>query len=100
MEIPVHPYRTLIIGRSWSRKTDSFFNLIGYWPDIDKIYLYAKHPYQTKYQFFINDSQKTGLKHLNDSKAFIEYQMKWVMLIMILKNTIQKMKRKKLIFCW
>ena len=36
-----------------------------------KTYLYAKDPYEAKYQLFINKRESTGLKH--DSKAFIEY---------------------------
>ena len=42
-------------------------------PDIDKIYLYAKDPYEDKYQFLINKRESVGLKHFNDPKAFIEY---------------------------
>ena len=42
--MPVHPYRILIIG-----KTNSSFNLISQKPGIDKIYLYAKNPYEAKY---------------------------------------------------
>ena len=41
--------------------------------DIDKIYLYAKDPYEAKYQLLIKKRESTDLKHLNDSKAFIEY---------------------------
>ena len=41
--------------------------------DIDKIYLYAKNSYEAKYQFLINRRESTGLKHINDLKAFIEY---------------------------
>ena len=41
--------------------------------DIDKIYLYAKDPYEDKYQYLINKSEHVGINHLNDSKAFIEY---------------------------
>ena len=48
-------------------------NLINIQPDIDKIYLYAKDPYEVKYQFLINKRESIGLKHFNDSKAFIEY---------------------------
>ena len=48
-------------------------NLINHEPDIDKIYLYAKEPYEAKYQFLINKRESTGLKYLNDSKTFIEY---------------------------
>ena len=48
-------------------------NLINNQPDIDKIYLYPKDPYEAKYQFLINKRENTGLKHINDPKAFIEY---------------------------
>ena len=41
--------------------------------DIDKIYLYAKDPYEDKYQYLINKRQSVGLKHFNDPKAFTEY---------------------------
>ena len=47
-----HPCR-IIIGGSGSRKTTALLNLIDQ-PDIDKIYLYAKDPYEDKYQFLIN----------------------------------------------
>ena len=36
-QIPVHPYRILIIGGSGYGKTNSLFNLMNYQPDIDKI---------------------------------------------------------------
>ena len=48
-------------------------NLTNHEPDIDKIYLYAKYPYEAKYQILINKRQSTGLKYLNGLKAFIEY---------------------------
>ena len=44
--IPDHPYRILIIGGSGSGKTNALLNLIENQPDIDKIYLYAKDPYE------------------------------------------------------
>ena len=71
--IPDHPYRTLIIGGSGSGKTNALLNLINNQPDIDKIYLYAKDPYETKYQYLINEREKVGLNHFNDPKAFMEY---------------------------
>ena len=37
------------------------------------MYLYAKDPYKTKYQFLINKQKGTDSNHLHDSKAFIEY---------------------------
>ena len=48
--IPDHPYRILIIGGSGSGKANILLNLIENQPDIDKIYLYAKDPYEAKYQ--------------------------------------------------
>ena len=54
-------------------KSKSLFNLISEEPDIDKIYLHAKDPYEAKNQFLINRKENTGLKYFNDSKAFIEY---------------------------
>ena len=70
---PDHPYRILIIGGSGSGKTNGLLNLINNQPDIAKIYLYAKDPYETKHQFLINKRESTGLKHFNNPKAFIEY---------------------------
>ena len=71
--IPDHPYRMLIIGGSVSGKTNALLNLIHNQQDIDKIYLYAKDPYEDKYQLLINKRESTGLKYFNDPKAFIEY---------------------------
>ena len=48
-------------------------NLINNQPDIDKIYLYAKDAYETKYQYLINKREKVGLDHFDDPKAFMEY---------------------------
>ena len=65
--IPDHPYRILIIGGSGSGKTNLLLNLIEKQPDIDKIYLYTKDPYESKYQYLIN--KREGV----DPKAFIDY---------------------------
>ena len=35
--------------------------------------MYAKDPYETKYQFLINKRERVGINRLNDPKAFIEY---------------------------
>ena len=71
--IPDHPYRILIIGGSGSGKTNALLNLINNQSDIDKIYLYAKDPYEDKYQLLINKRESMGLKYFNNPKAFIEY---------------------------
>ena len=44
-----HPYRILIIGDSGSGKTNVLLNLTSHHPNIDKIYLYAKDPYEAKF---------------------------------------------------
>ena len=63
------PYIILRIRGSASGKR----NLLSQQPNIGKVYLYAKDPYEAKYQFLIHNKQSTGLKHFNDFKAFIEY---------------------------
>ena len=63
----------LIIGGSGSEKTNALSNLINNQPDIDKIYLYAKDPYEAKYQYLINKREKVGLDHFDDPKVFIEH---------------------------
>ena len=63
----------LIIGGSGSGKTNVLLSLIENQPDIDKIYLYAKDPYEAKYQYLINKRESVGINHFNDPKAFIEY---------------------------
>ena len=70
-QIPDHLYRILILGGSRSGKTKALLNLINNQPNIDKIYLYAKDPYEAKYQYLINKRKKVGLDHFKDPKAFI-----------------------------
>ena len=50
--IPYHPYRILIIGGFGSGKTNALLNLTNNQPDIDKIYLQAKDPYEAKISNF------------------------------------------------
>ena len=35
--------------------------------------MYAKDPYEAKYQYLINKRKSVGINHFNDPKAFIEY---------------------------
>ena len=57
--------------------------MINNQPDIDKIYLYAKDPYEAKYQFLINKRESIGLKHFSDPKA-LNIEMICMMFIKIL----------------
>ena len=71
-EILDYPYIILIAGGSGSGKTNALLNLINNETDID-IFLYAKDPFELKYQLLISKRDSTGLKYLNSSKAFIDY---------------------------
>ena len=71
--IPGHPYIILIIGDLGSVKTNVLMNLIENQSDIDKIYLYAKDPYEAKHQYLIKILEKVGIDHHNDPRAYIEY---------------------------
>ena len=62
----------MIIGGSGSGKTNALLNLISQQDGVDKIYLYAKDLSEPKYEFLIKKLENVGIKHLNDSKAFIE----------------------------
>ena len=68
-----YPYMILTTGGSRSGKTNLLLNLKENQPDIDKINLYAKDPYQSRYQYLINKREGVGINHLKDPKAFIEY---------------------------
>ena len=48
-------------------------NLIENHPDIDKIYLYAKDPYEEKYHYLINKREGVGIDHFDDPNVFTEY---------------------------
>ena len=87
----------LITGGFVSGITNQLFNLISQQPDIDKTYLYAKDPYEAKYQFLVNKRESTGLKKFNDSKAFIEYSNDTGDIYRNIEECNPKKKRKILI---
>ena len=43
--------RILLFGGSGSGKTNALLKLINHQPDTDKIFLYAKDPYESKYHY-------------------------------------------------
>ena len=95
--IPDHPYRILIIGGSGSGKTNTLLHLINEQKDIDKIYLYAKDLSESKYEYLIKNRENAGIKHLNDSKAFIECSNTMNDVYENIDNYNPKRKRKILI---
>ena len=62
----------MIIGGSGSGKTKTLLNLMSKQDDIEKMYFHAKDLSEPKYQSLIGKRENAGIKHLNNSKAFIE----------------------------
>ena len=94
------PFRMLIIGPSGSGKTNNLLHLIQNLNEItpiDKIYLYAKDLTEPKYEFLINNRKNAGIKHFNDSTAFIEYSNDMDDVFTNINNYNKKRKRKVLI---
>ena len=65
-QTPDHSYRILIIWGSGSGKKNQLLNLTNHKSDIDKIYLYAKDPYEAKYQLLIKRRQDVSIKCFNN----------------------------------
>ena len=75
-----------------------FLNLIKHQrPDIDKIYLYVKDPFKSKYQLLISGREKVGIEILKNSKAFIDYSQKIDDVFEHFKDYRKRKKRRVLI---
>ena len=85
-----HPYRILIIGGSKTENTNTLLHVIREQDDIDKIYLYAKDLNEPKFNFLIRKHKNVGIKHCNNSNAFIEYSN-------TMSNDYNPNRKKKLI---
>ena len=81
-----------MIGGSKSGKMSTFINLINEQNDIDKIYLYAKG--LGEHQILIKQRKNVGIKHFNDSKAFIQCSNTMDDFMRILMITTQKEIKK------
>ena len=93
-------FRMLIKGPSGSGKTNTLLNLIqnlNETTSVDKIYLYAKDLSEPKYEFLISNRKNAGIKHFNDSTAFIEYSNDMDDVFTNIDDYNKKRKRKVLI---
>ena len=70
---PNRPYIPLTIGGSGSCKSNVLLNLKHQWIDFDKIYLYVKDPFKSKYQLLINGREKVGIIKLKNPRTFIDH---------------------------
>ena len=99
--IPDYPYRMLIIGGSGSGKINVLLNLTKEQDSdnlIDEIYLNAKELNEPKYQLLIKQHEDVGIKHLNDSKEFIEYLA--CLMFTIISIIITQTKQEKFWLCF
>ena len=69
-----HPSRILIIGDSGSGKTNFSLNLLKHQqPIIDKICLYVKDLFKSKYKLLFKRREKVGIKEPKNPKALTDY---------------------------
>ena len=93
--IPDHHYRILCIGGSRFRKTNVLLNLIKHQrPGNDKISLYVKDLFKSKYQLPINGRVKIWMTNLNNPKSFIDYSQTIDDVCKILENYNATRKEK------
>ena len=66
--------RIVVFGGSESGKTNVLLNSIKYrGPNVAKIYLYVKDPFESKYQLLNNERDKAAIEKLKNPKPFIDY---------------------------
>ena len=69
-----NPYRILVIVSSGSVKTNVLLNLIKHQqPDIDKICLYVKDPFESKCQFLINRKEKVETENVESPEVLMMF---------------------------
>ena len=72
-------------------------NLLSCKSDTDQICLYAKDPYEVKYQKLNNKREKVGLDHFDDPEAFMKYSNFMQDIYKNIEKNNQNKKRKVLI---
>ena len=67
---PYDVYKVLIIGGSGPSKTNMLQNLAEHQrADVNKIHLYVKDPFKSKYQLLINKRKRVGMKKIENFKG-------------------------------
>ena len=71
------PYKGLLTGGSRSSKAYELLKIIKHQqPDIDKIYLYIKDPFESMYQLLANRRENVGINYEKNPKTFSDYSQK------------------------
>ena len=84
-----------ILKESRSGKTNVFLNLVKYQRlDIDKIYIYVKDSFESKYQLLINGR---GIENLKNPKVWIDHSQTIDDVYEVLEDYNTTKKRKMLI---
>ena len=94
-----HPHRILIIRGSGSGKTNVLLNLMKQQlPNTGKIYLYAKDPFESKYEPLVNGRENAGIKKLKHPRVFIDYWQTFDNVYENLRDYNPKKKRILIVF--
>ena len=64
------------------------------WLGIDKINLYVKDPFESKYQLLVNRREKAEIKKLKNPKTLLIFHKQFMMFMKIYKITVQQRKGK------
>ena len=66
--------------------------------DLDKIYLYTKNPFESKYQLLIKGREKVRIKELKNPKKFIDYSQTIGDVYENLEDLFNKEKKMLIVF--
>ena len=77
------------------RKNNVLFKVIkNQWLGTDKINLYVKDPFESKYQLLVNRREKVEIKKLKNPKILMIFHKQFMMFMKIYKITVQQRKGK------
>ena len=77
------------------RKNNVLLKVIkNQWLGTDKINLYVKDPFESKYQLLVNRREKVEIKKLKNPKILMIFHKQFMMFMKIYKITVQQRKGK------
>ena len=77
------------------RKNNVLLKVIkNQWLGTDKINLYVKDPFESKYQLLVNRREKVEIKKLKNPKILLIFHKQFMIFMKIYKITVQQRKGK------